>query len=373
VIKLKLPSWARLPRQPMLRHLMFGAIGALFFYLLSSSLSDFNNFELGEVAVYAIAIAGLSLLTGVNGQICLGQGAFVAVGAYTLAELEVHQSINLVFQLLIAVVIAAAVGLLIAIPATRLLGPYLAGMTLLLALALPFLTDKYYDFFGGDQGLVTLPPNAPGSIDPQKWLTWIQIFCALVVMILLANLLSSRFGRSFRAVRDNEVAAALAGVHVARTKVIAFVVSSACAGLAGALLALSSGVVNTGEFPLSLSIFILAGMVLGGTGTLMGAWWGAVLVVYVPNQWSQSIANDFNLSHLVSANLAVLIFGGVLVIVMLLAPTGVQGGLRWLGGKLVAPSTRTELAGNISVPLQESAVSTQDHDSFDADRPKTSQ
>ncbi|MGH9045820.1 MAG: branched-chain amino acid ABC transporter permease [Acidimicrobiales bacterium] len=371
MIKLRLPAWARLPRQPLLRHLLFGGVGVLFFYLLSNSLSDFNNFELGEVAVYAIAIAGLSVLTGVNGQICLGQGAFVAVGAYTLGELEIHQSLNLVVQLLIAVIISGVVGLIIAVPATRLRGPYLAGMTLLLALALPFLSDKYSNFFGGDQGLVTLPPNAPGSIDPAKWLTWIELFCALLVMVLLANLLASRFGRSFRAVRDNEVAASLAGVHVARTKVIAFVVSSACAGLAGALLALSTGVVNTGEFPLSLSIYILAGMVLGGSGTLTGAWWGAILVVYLPNQWSQSLANDFSLNHLVGANLAVIIFGAVLIIVMLVAPAGVQGGLRWLARRLVSASTATKLAGNISVPLQQQAEPNQNRGDSESERAAT--
>jgi branched-chain amino acid transport system permease protein len=372
VIKIgPLPSWARLPRQPLLRHLLFAVVGGVFFYFLTQSLSDFNNFELGELAVYAIAIAGLSVLTGTNGQICLGQGAFVAVGAYTLAELEVHQSINLALQLLAAAAMAGAVGLVIAVPATRLRGPYLAGMTLLFALALPFLSDKYGNFFGGDQGLTVLPPSAPGSIDPVKWLTWIQLFCALVVMLLLANLLSSRFGRSFRAVRDDEVAAALAGVHVARNKVIAFVVSSACAGLAGGLLALSSGVVNTGEFPLSLSIFILAGMVLGGTGSVFGAWWGSILVVYLPNQWSQSLGNTFHFNHLVSANFAVIAFGAILIVMMLVAPSGIQGGVRWLGRRLVTFSTPTEPAGNISVSLQQAAEPQRSHDGSEAEHPPT--
>ncbi len=363
-----LPAWARLPRQPLLRHLLFAVVGGVFFYLLTQSLSDFNDFEIGELAVYAIAIAGLSLLTGVNGQISLGQGAFVAVGAYTLAELQVHQPMNLVLELLAATAMTAVVGLVIAVPATRLHGPYLAGMTLLFALALPFLSDKYSNFFGGDQGLTVPPPSAPGSIDPQKWLTWIQLFCALVVMVLLANLLSSRFGRSFRAVRDDEVAASLAGVHVARTKVIAFVVSSACAGLAGGLLALSSGVVNTGEFPLSLSIFILAGMVLGGSGTIFGAWWGAVVVVYLPSQWSQSLASTFHFNHLLSANFAVIAFGAILVVVMLVAPSGIQGGFRWLGQHLVTLSTRPEPTGNISVALQHTTEPDQTGDSSAAEQ-----
>jgi branched-chain amino acid transport system permease protein len=370
VIKLpRLPGWARLPRQPLVRHLLVALVGGVFFFLLTNNLSDFNNFEVGQIAYFAIAIAGLSLLTGLNGQISLGQGAFVAVGAYTMAEVQTHHPLNLVLELVISVVVTAAVSLFIAIPATRLRGPYLAGMTLLFALALPFLSDKYASFFGGDQGLTTIPPSPPGSISAAKWLAWIQILCALVVMVLLANLISSRFGRSFRAVRDNEVAAALAGVHVARTKVTAFVVCSSCAGLAGALLALSSGVVNTGEFPLSLSIYILAGMVVGGTGTLAGAWWGAILVVYLPNQWSQSLANTFNLNHLVAANMAVIIFGAVLILAMLLAPRGIQGGVRWVVAHLFTPSTPTEPTGNISLPLQERAQPKQSGDNPEADQP----
>jgi branched-chain amino acid transport system permease protein len=355
-------GWLRLPRQPLLRHLLLAVVGGVFFYFLSQSLSSFDNFELGEIALYAIAIAGLSLLTGMTGQISLGNGAFMAVGAYTLAELETHlPSTPLVLQLLAALGISAVVGLVIGIPATRLHGPYLAGMTLLFALALPFLSDKYSSFFGGDQGLTTVPPPAPGSIDPATWLAWIQILCALIVLLLLANLLSSRFGRSFRAVRDDEVAAALSGVHVARTKVIAFTVSAGCAGLAGGLLALSTGVVNTGEFPLALSIYLLAGMVLGGTGSLMGAWWGAILVVFLPNQWSQSLGNAFHVNHLVAANLSVIIFGAVLVLVMLVAPGGIQGLLRWLLARGLS-RFGTRPPGNFALPLQASADPQQNSD-----------
>ncbi|HLN16655.1 MAG TPA: branched-chain amino acid ABC transporter permease [Acidimicrobiales bacterium] len=330
------PPWLRLPRQPLFRHLLVAGLGAVVLFVLSLLFSSFNNYELGLVATYAAAIAGLSVLTGVSGQISLGQGAFMAVGAYTLAELQTHTSYNLVVELLIAVALSAVAGLVIGIPATRLQGPYLAGLTLMFALALPFLSDQYASFFGGDQGLSTLPPSPPGSIDPQRWLTWIELLGALIVMVLLANLLSSRFGRAFRAVRDDEVAAELSGIHVARTKVIAFVVSAACAGLAGAFLALSTGVVNTGEFPVSLSIFLLAGMVLGGSGTLLGAWWGAVLVVYLPTSWSHRLASLFHLNPLVSANLAVIVFGAFLIVMMLVAPSGIQGGVRWVGRRLLA-------------------------------------
>jgi branched-chain amino acid transport system permease protein len=324
-------SWRRrlvLPTQPLARHLVLALLGALSLYLVTSSLSPYNDFEVGEIALFVIALAGLSLLTGVNGQISLGHGAFMAVGAYTTALLMTHTHLNFIVELLASIGAAALLGLVIGIPATRLKGPYLAGMTLLLALALPPIADKWSTTFGGDQGLTTTVPTAPGTLNPEEWLSWIQILGALITLVLLANLLRSRYGRSFRAVRDDEIAASLAGIHVARTKVTAFVISAACAGLAGAFLGLSTGVVNTGEFPLTLSIQLLAAMVLGGTGTLMGMWWGAVLLVYLP-QWSTSLSGDFSLGSGASAYLATIIFGVVLVAVMILAPTGIQGGLRW--------------------------------------------
>lgn len=327
--------WLRLPRQPMLRHLLFGAVGAVGFYLLTSSLSAFNNFRVGEIALYTIALAGLSLLTGTNGQISLGQGAFMAVGAYTLGVLMNHTHWPLVVDVLAAIVLSGAAGLVVGIPATRLKGPYLAGMTLILALALPQIADKYSTFFGGDQGMTVTAPTPPGTIDAQRWLTWIEIAGTIIVLILLANLTRSRFGRTFRAVRDDEIAASLSGIHVARTKVLAFTVAASCAGLAGAFLGLSIGVVNTGEFSLTLSIYLLAGMVLGGAGSLIGAWWGGIVLVFMPG-WSTSIANSLNLGSAVAANLALVIFGLILILVIMVAPMGIQGGLGWLGRRALS-------------------------------------
>lgn len=325
----------RLPSQPMLRHLSLAALAGIGFYLLTLLLTPYNDYLLGEIALYAVALAGLSVLTGVNGQISLGHGALMAVGAYTVALLMTHTHLNFVLELLAAVAATAAMGIVVGIPATRLKGPYLAGMTLILALGLPLLADKYGSVFGSDQGLDTTAPSAPGGINPQQWLTWIELLGALVTLVLLANLLQSRFGRSFRAVRDDEIAASLSGIHVARTKVVAFIVSAGCAGLAGAFLGISTGVVNTGEFPLSLSIAILAGMVLGGAGTLLGVWWGAVVLVYMP-QWSTSFSNTFGLGSGVSAYMATIIYGAVLIMVMLLAPAGIQGGLNLMALKLRA-------------------------------------
>jgi branched-chain amino acid transport system permease protein len=321
----------RPPRQPLVRHLLCAAVAAVVLYEVTLRLSSYNDYQVGEIASYVVVLVGLSLLTGVNGQISLGHGAFMAVGAYTMALLMTHTAGNFVLELAAAAGVAAASGVVLGLPATRLKGPYLAGMTLLLALAVPSIADKWPQTFGGDQGLTTSVPTAPGSLSAEEWLAQIQLLAALIVMVLVANLMWSRYGRSFRAVRDDEIAASLAGIHVARTKVMAFAISAACAGLGGALLSLSTGVVNTGEFPLTLSIQLLAAVVLGGTGTLIGMVWGGILLVYLP-QWSTSLSSDFNLGSGANAYLATIIFGVVLIVAMLAAPTGIQGGLRWMWG-----------------------------------------
>jgi branched-chain amino acid transport system permease protein len=344
--------WFRLPRQPLLRHLLFAVLAGVGFYFLTNWLSAFNDYELGQIAFYAIALAGLTVLTGINGQISLGHGGFMAVGAFTLALLYTHTRWNLVPELAVVVAVSAVAGAIIGIPATRLRGPYLAGMTLMVALGLPYITNQYNSIFGGDQGLQTPPPTGPSDINPEQWLAWIQLLCALIVLVLLGNLLRSRFGRSFRAVRDDEIAASLAGINVVRIKVIAFMVSAACAGLAGALLVLTAGITNSAEFPLAVSIYLLAGMVLGGTGSLMGVWWGAIIVVYLPTEWAPSLASDFHANQEVSANLALIIFGLVLVVMMLVAPGGIQSGVRWVSAR-VAAYFSTDPVTSFALRLQE--------------------
>ena len=340
----------RMPRQPLLRHLPIALAAGAVLYVVTLRLSSYDDYQVGEIAAYIVALVGLSLLTGANGQISLGHGAFMAVGAYTMALLMNHTQSNFILELAAAAGVAAAAGLLLGLPATRLKGPYLAGMTLLFALAVPSVADKWPATFGGDQGLTTTVPTAPGSLTAEEWLTQIQIAVALVVMVLLANLLWSRYGRAFRAVRDDEIAASLAGIHVARTKVMAFAISAGCAGLGGALLSLSTGVVNTGEFPLTLSIQLLAAMVLGGTGTLIGMVWGGILLVYMP-QWSTSLSSDFNLGTGANAYLATIIFGVVLIVAMIAAPNGIQGGLRWLWGHRPHPG-----GGGAPAPVPVSTV-----------------
>jgi branched-chain amino acid transport system permease protein len=315
--------------------------GALVLLLLTELLSAYNNLQLATGAYFFIVLAGLTVLIGANGQISLGHGALMAVGAYTVALLVGKEGWALVPALVAAVLCTAVVGVAVGAAATRLRGPYLAGVTLALAVGLPGLAERFPSTFGGSNGLALNPPTPPsalGSSFPlERWEAWIACVGALLVVFVLHNLLRSGSGRGLRAVRDNEIAASLCGLHVARTQTVTFVISSACAGLGGGMLAVVLQLAQPGAFPLQLSLSLLTGVVLGGLGSLVGAIWGAALLVLLPG-WSNDLAHSFSLSQNVSANLQLAIYGVVLIGALLLWPSGIQGGVRalgrWLGPRL---------------------------------------
>jgi branched-chain amino acid transport system permease protein len=282
------------------RHLAIALGAGVVLWFLTGALSAFNDLQLATMAYYFCAVAGLTVLTGLNGQISLGHGALMAVGAYTTAKVlgENGTGPPLVVALALATVAGAVAGVLAGAAAARLRGPYLAGATLTLAVGLPALSQRFPKFLGADNGLTVVPPTPPlwlGETFPlERWQACIGCLAALIVYIVLANLGSSRLGRSLRAVRDDEVAARLAGLNVARTQVLAFVVSSACAGLAGGLLVVVAGLAAPGAFPLTLSVALLTGAILGGLGNLFGAAVGAALLVLIP-QWADNISGSQSL------------------------------------------------------------------------------
>jgi branched-chain amino acid transport system permease protein len=316
------------------RHAVIAAAAGLALFVLTQQLSSYDNLQLATMAYYFVAVAGLTVLTGQNGQISLGHGALMAVGAYATVKIQEAVAWPLAAVLLGAALVAAVAGALAGAAAARLRGPYLAGATLALAVGLPALATRFSDFLGGSNGLVVAPPVPPqwlGATFPlERWQAWIACLAALVVYVLLANLVRSGYGRAFRAVRDDEIAAQLAGYHVARIQIVAFVVSAACAGLAGGLLVVVTSLAAPGAFPLSLSVTLLVGVVLGGSGSLAGAAWGAAALVLVPT-WADDASKALSLSSNVEANLALAIYGVVLIAVMLVAPGGIQAAVRSLG------------------------------------------
>jgi branched-chain amino acid transport system permease protein len=323
------PAWRRwLGGSALVRHLAITAVAGAVLFVASLWLSPFNDLRLANGAYYFVTLAGLTLLTGLSGQISLGQGGLVAAGAYTSALLIANNHWALVPALLASVVVASAVGALLGVAGARLRGPYLAGATLAFALALPGITDRFAGTFGGENGITTNAPTPPASLGAtfslERWQAWIACLAALVVLLLLLNLSRGGSGRTLRAVRDDEVAASLCGINVARTQVSAFIVSAACAGVGGALYVEIQNLAAPDAFTVTLSLYLLAGVVLGGLGSLAGAVYGAIVLVMLPS-WSTDLAGDLSLSGNVSSNLPLAFYGIVLIAAMLAAPLGIQG------------------------------------------------
>jgi branched-chain amino acid transport system permease protein len=336
----------RLPRTlagvlawPMMRTLAAVLVTAAVVVFLSVKLNAFRDFQIAEIATYTTAVAGLTVLTGLSGQISLGHGAFMAIGAYATALLLLHLGWPFIVVLLISGVLTAAAGAIVGVAAARLRGPYLAGATLMLGVALPSIANAYTGMFGGDQGLnvVFTAPGFLGTTFPlTRWQAWVAAATALVTLTLLANLSRGRVGRNWRAVRDDEVAAALAGINVAAARILAFVISAACAGLAGSLLAITTALVAPGAYTITLSITLLTAAVIGGLGTLPGAVWGALVIVLVQT-YITDLATSHGLSATVGANIPVAAYGLILILVMLAFPQGLQGAVRKLLGLFIQP------------------------------------
>ena len=314
------------------RRLGLAVVVAAIVAVLSIKLNEFRDYQIAEIAMYVTAVAGLTVLTGFSGQISLGHGGFMAVGAYTTALLLLHLNWPFYAALVAAAAVTAAAGAVVGVAAARLRGPYLAGATLMFGVAITAVADAFPGVFGGDQGLnvtFTTPAFVGANFPLTRWQAWVSSAVALVVLVLLANLHFSRIGRNWRAVRDDDVAAALAGINVAAARIRAFVVSATCAGIAGALLAIVTGLVAPGAFTITLSIALLTAAVIGGLGSLPGALWGSLLIVLLPT-YITDVATSHGLSSTVGANIPIVAYGVVLILVMLVFPQGIQGGLRWV-------------------------------------------
>ena len=331
---------ALVARRRVLRHSTVAIVLVVVIAFAMWAVDPYNAFlvyQLSSVIYIAIAAAGLTLLTGLNGQLSLGHGALMGIGAYASAVLlQRYSDLNPALVMVVAVAVTAVASIAVGAAAARLRGPYLAGATLGLAVALPGVAVRFSSVFGGDQGLsvpgISAPDALAASVPQEVWLAWIGLIPAAATFVLLANLVSTRFGRDFRAIREDEVASALHGIRVARTQVVAFVVSGACAGLGGSLMAYTSNLAAPGSFPVTLSLELLAAIVIGGLGTLPGAVWGAVVIVFAPD-WIGSLNDALRLPGPVRTQLPLALFGVVFVAAMLAFPYGIQGGLarlwRW--------------------------------------------
>jgi branched-chain amino acid transport system permease protein len=328
-------SDSRLPRSVGLLALLAVA-GALPFFL-----SNFRLFQFSQVCIYAIAILGLNMLTGFNGQFSLGHGAFYAIGAYASAIMMDRWNISYLWTLPVAGVLCLIVGFLFGLPALRLEGLYLALATFSLALAVPQILKYFEHWTGGSQGLVLSKPNVPFGLplNPDQWLYFVCLAVLVLLFWLGANLLRGRVGRAIVAIRDNHIAAEAMGINTAVYKSLVFGVSAAYTGVAGALSASVIAYVAPDSFNVFLSVTLLIGSVIGGLASISGAVFGALFIQFVPN-WAQDISK--------AAPWA--IFGVFLIGFMYLMPFGIAGGIRLLW--IRATRSRVQQEGRNAVPTQ---------------------
>ena len=314
--------------------------------VLPDVVSNYRLFLVSTMIIAAIAVLGLNLLTGFNGQISLGHSAFYAVGAYTAAILMDKLDMPYYATLPIAAVMCFIVGYLFGLPALKLEGHYLALATFALALSVPqILKYKWLeDLTGGVQGIVLSKPEVPFGL-PLNEDQWLYYYC-LVVMVLLywaaANILNSRSGRAMMAIRDQYMAADTMGIDTALYKTVTFGISAAYTGVAGALSASAIAFVAPDSFNFFLSIKFLIGLVVGGVGSLAGSVVGGIFYVLVDNSaqaLSTFVKNDLGLPFDLSAYT---VFGVILIVLMYLMPMGIVGGVYYLVRSMRSPGAKAK-------------------------------
>jgi len=310
-----------------LRTLALFAALAVVVYALPAFVNDFRAQQLAYVGVYLVALTGLNILTGYTGQISLGHGAFMAIGGYTTSILMIDHGVKDLATIPAAILVAGLAGVLFGLPAARLSGLYLALATFAIAVATPAAIKKFEGFTGGTTGVNLFGvPELTASLTPVKLLgfslnfnNWLYYLCwtiALVGYVLSWLILRGRTGRALRAVRDSETAAVSSGISLTRTKVLAFGISAAYAGAAGALFAIATAYVSPDAFPVTLSIFLLVGVVVAGLGSLQGLIAGAIFIQFMP-LWTQEISK--------SRGAPAVIYGAVLILIILVLPGGAAG------------------------------------------------
>ena len=310
------------------KNLAFSTFFLVVIFLLGHFVGPYNQNQIAVALTLFIGVLSINILTGLSGQLSLGQSALMAIGGYSCGLLMTKLGINMWFAIPLSAVTAGLAGLLLGRVAAKLSGPYLAGTTLVLALALPTVANRFESVFGGESGIsidTGTPPqwvvSLLGEISFEEWQILVTLPFAVLALYFAANLFSSRSGRSWRAVRDHESAASLMGINVARTKILVFVISSSFAGVAGALYGLR-GLVGTSVFPIALSLSLLTGSILGGMRSLLGAGIGSIVIVFLPD-WIGKLEAPFQFPDQVTNYLPSLVTGLLLVLTVIINPGGI--------------------------------------------------
>jgi branched-chain amino acid transport system permease protein len=316
----------------------FGVVVAVVLVVAPLISSKFINYQLGLMAVFAVAILGLNLVMGYAGQVSLGQSAFLGLGAYiaaylVTADLPIPEPLLIPVSLLLCAVIPAAVGLVVALAAARLRGLALAMVTIALPIIGIPLAKRFREFTGGSQGTTVswlrVPDWAEGFLENDQWRYYVVVVIAVLMFVLARNLVRGRMGRAFRIVKENEAVAVAMGISPYRFKVMAFTVASLFGGVAGFMYLAVVQYTSPETLSFHTSINMVAAMVIGGSASILGSILGAIYYVVVP-----PIANE------IDPSLTALVSGVILLVILFLAP----------GGLVSLPRRITQLARRFSTP-----------------------
>lgn len=321
----KAPRVIRRGSRAHLGMLAGGAVIAVLVILWGGQLDPFNQGQLTRVAIFAIAIAGLNIASGYIGLLSVGHSAFFGLGAYTTGVLVVKYEWDPLMTIPAALIVCFVVGLLVGLPALRIRGLYLAMVTMAFGVAFPEIIAHFDDLTGGAEGMTIRrqqlrPPEWSGFTlgERAQWLYWLCVVVLVLVMWVIHNLVSSRYGRAMIAVRENEIAASSSGINIAVMKTTAFGVSGAITGVGGSLFAMYIGsLFAEGSFTLLAGITLLIGLVIGGEATRSGPLLGALAVVFVP----------YYTADIGQGQSAAVLFAVVLIFVIFVAPAGIVGGV----------------------------------------------
>jgi branched-chain amino acid transport system permease protein len=308
------------------------ALAVVFFVVLPLTLHEYYLSILNLVSIAVVGALGLNILVGYTGQISVGHGAFMSVGAYTAANFAVRLGTPWPVNLALGGLMAALVGAVVGIPSLRIKGLYLAIATLAGQLIIEWTINHVTFISGGVQASIEVPrPEVFGyEIASQGEMYFLLLFFVALAIVGTMNLMRTRIGRAFIAIRDHDIAAEIIGINIFRYKLLAFAISSFYAGVTGVLYTYYLGVANYEQFQINVSIDYLAMIIIGGLGSVLGSVFGAIFVTLLPIviRWTMEAFGDLLFSQQavlnIIPNLRLILFGGLIILFLIVEPEGLN-------------------------------------------------
>jgi len=308
------------------------AIAVLFFLVIPLALHEYYLSVANLVLVTIIGALGLNILVGYTGQVSIGHAAFMSVGAYTAANLAIRLNSPWPVNLLAGGLMAALVGAVVGIPSLRIKGLYLAIATLAGQLIIEWTINHVTFISGGVQASIEVPPPRLGSmvLSSQREMYYFLLVFVVLAIVATLNLVRSRVGRAFIAIRDQDIAAEIIGVNIFRYKLLAFAISSFYAGVTGVLYTYYLGIANYEQFQIGVSIDYLAMIIIGGLGSVLGSILGAIFVTLLPiviRYAMEAFGGLFFAPQTVLnliPNLRLMMFGALIIFFLIVEPEGLN-------------------------------------------------